>query len=97
MKVRFMAVGSARSDPPHFQHALGRAGVKTVADSDPRVACPAVIYFTGTCPELLPAVRRVGGGGRRVLVVAGRGADSGRPGLGTRPGGSVGRDQLGWL
>jgi transcriptional regulator with GAF, ATPase, and Fis domain len=75
MQVFLMTMGSARSDPPHFQQALGRAGVKIVTDSDPRAACPAVIYFAGTSPELLPAVRRFsGGGGRRVLVVAGRGA-----------------------
>ena len=75
MQVRLMTVGSARSGPPHFQHALGRAGVKIVTDSEPRVACPAIIYLTGASPELLPTVRRFsGGGGRRVLVVAGPGA-----------------------
>jgi transcriptional regulator with GAF, ATPase, and Fis domain len=72
MQVRLMAVGPARPDPPQFRHALGRAGVKVVADSDPRVTCPALIYLTDTSPDVLPAVRRCsGGGGQRVLVVAG--------------------------
>jgi transcriptional regulator with GAF, ATPase, and Fis domain len=72
MQVCLMAVGSARSGPPHFQHALGRAGVTVVTDSQPGATCPVLIYFTDESPELLPAVRRLSGGGRqRVLVVAG--------------------------
>lgn len=75
MQIRLMAVGSARSDPPHFQQALGRAGVKVVAGSVSGASCPALVYFNDASPELVPAVRRLGATGQRGGGRQDRGSD----------------------
>jgi transcriptional regulator with GAF, ATPase, and Fis domain len=70
MHVRLSVVGSAHSDLPRFQRALGHAGVMTVSETGPHGSCPALIYFTDTPPELPFRTR----GSERVLAVAGPGA-----------------------
>jgi transcriptional regulator with GAF, ATPase, and Fis domain len=75
MYVRLSVVGSAQSDLPRFQRALGHAGVMTVGDPGPHTSCPALIYFTDAWPDLSVMVRVLSAGGaERVLAIAGPGA-----------------------
>jgi transcriptional regulator with GAF, ATPase, and Fis domain len=75
MHVRLSVVGSAQSDLPRFQRALGHAGVMTVSGPGPHASCPALIYFTDAWPALSVMVRVLSAGGaERVLVIAGPGA-----------------------
>jgi transcriptional regulator with GAF, ATPase, and Fis domain len=74
MHVRLSVVGSAHSDVPRFQRALGHAGVTTVSESGPHRSCPALLYFNDAPPELPMRTRGLSAGGsERVLAIAGPG------------------------
>jgi hypothetical protein len=46
MRVRLIAVGSARSDLPQFRQVLCEAGVAAGSDFEHEPRCPVLIYFT---------------------------------------------------
>jgi transcriptional regulator with GAF, ATPase, and Fis domain len=74
MHVRLSVVGSAHSNLPRFQRALGHAGVMTVSESGPHRSCPALLYFNDAPPELRIRTRVLSAGGsERVLAIAGPG------------------------